>query len=166
MQVSDNGGYCGVIEDCRIVRMPDGKSVFKVYYVSIVGRDNPTRYEWAHNPLSKDDYEAALKAAGHEGIGFVTAFPHISKVFRYMPKAEIILTLKAFETQTGKPINLDRGEGFMEFACLAEAVIANDEFRAWAEASTVEEYLKTRCDCFDKELPIRVKNKMKTYWEA
>ena len=106
------------------------------------------------------------KRNGHEGIGFVTAFPHISKVFRYMPKAEIILTVKAFETQTGKPINLDRGEGFMEFACLAEAVIANDEFRAWGESDTVEQYLETRSNCFGKDLPIRVKNKMKSYWEA
>ena len=92
--------------------------------------------------------------------------PARGSIARYMPKAEIILTLKAFETQTGKPINLDRGEGFMEFACLAEAVIANDEYRAWGEAENVEQYLEARCSCFGKELPIRVKNKMKNYWEA
>jgi len=166
MKVSENGGYKAIIEDSRIVKMADGKSIFKVYFVSIVGRDNPARYEWAHNALSKDQYVEALKAAGHEGVGFVTAFPHISKVFRYMPKAEILLTVKAFDTQTGNPISLDRGEGFMEFACLAEAIIANDEYRAWAKAATVEEYLQSRYTEVGKELPVVVKDKMKKYWEA
>lgn len=164
MKVSENGGYHAVIEDCSVLQMPDGKSVFKIYYVSIVGRNTPEKYEWAKNPLSKKEYEEAFLASGNEGIGFVTAFPHISKVFRYAPKAEILMLVKAFNTQNWDEINLDRGEGYMEFACLAEAILAAGEYRKWAAANTVEEYLASKCEFEDA--PVVVSDKMKKYWEA
>ena len=163
MHVEKCNPYHAVIEEARPLRMPDGKSVFKVYYVSIVGRDNPARFEWARNALSKAQFEAAFQTAGHEGVGFVTAFPHITKVFRYSPKAEILMLVKAFDTQTGQDVCLDRGEKYLEFACLAEAVIAAAEYRFWGEAATVEEYLSRTAALEDA--PVRVHDKLKSYWE-
>jgi hypothetical protein len=125
----------------EFVRLPDGVSAFKVYYVDIIGRDDPTRYEWAHCPLSSADVIANLQASGLEGVGFVTAFPHITKVFRFAPAMETVLHVRAFATADFAPLDLCRDDGFVEFACYAEAAIAADEYHAWARAETVEEYL-------------------------
>ena len=104
MQVTTCNSYHAKIESTKLLTMPDGKSVFKVYYVSIVGRPTPERFEWDRNPLKNADYEKAFLASGNEGIGFITAFPHITKVFRYSPQAEVLMLVKAFNTQTGEEI--------------------------------------------------------------
>ena len=41
-----------------VLRMPDGKSVFKVYYISVVGRDRPELYEWQHSPRTAAETRA------------------------------------------------------------------------------------------------------------
>ena len=41
MQVTTCNSYHAKIESTKLLTMPDGKSVFKVYYVSIVGRPTP-----------------------------------------------------------------------------------------------------------------------------
>ena len=83
----------------------------------------------------------AFRESGQEGVGFLTAFPHITKVFRYAPKMEILQHVRAFDTKTFAPISLIRDD-FVEFACLAEALLAADEYKAWAAAGSVEEYLR------------------------
>lgn len=133
--------YDARIGNRELVRMSDGFSAFKLYFVSIVGRDQPRRYEWEQADLDRDGFVGQFRAMAWEGIGFVTAFPHITKVFRFSPQAEILLLVAAYDTRTGKPIGLDRGEGFVEFACYAEALLAADEYRFWAEAQTVPDYL-------------------------
>ena len=124
-----------------LLRMPDTISAFKVYYLDIIGRDDPRKYEWAHCPLSQDEFAERLRNAGLEGVGFITAFPHITKVFRFAPAMETVLHMRAFTTADLAPLDLARDDGFMEFACYAEAAIAADEYHAWAQAETVEEYL-------------------------
>ena len=74
-------------------------------------------------------------------MGFVVAFPHIAKVFRFDPAGETVLTVRAFRPADFRPIDLNRPEGFVEFACLAEALIAADEYRLWARSPEVERYL-------------------------
>jgi len=161
MNISPCASYHGVIEECRTVIMPDGVSVFKVYFVSIVDRPTPERFEWSKNPLSKEEFIDRFRAMPFEGVGFVTAFPHITKVFRYAPKSEVLLHVTAFKPATGEAISLDRGEGYTEFACLAEAVVANDEFKAWAKAPTVKEYLSFTSS--EKDLPILSNTKLAEY---
>ena len=141
MKIEKCGSYHGKIEGCELVTMPDGKSAFKIYFVSIVGRDNPSRTEWAHCGIDKQAFIKAFRESGQEGVGFLTAFPHITKVFRYAPKMEILQHVRAFDTKTFAPISLIRDD-FVEFACLAEALLAADEYKAWAAASSVEEYLR------------------------
>ena len=131
----------------ELVRMPDGVSAFKMYFVSIVGRDQPQRYEWERGDLAPETFLGQFRAMPWEGVGFVTAFPHITKVFRFSPKAEILMLVAAYDTRTGKPIGLDRGEGYTEFACYAEALLAADEYRFWAEARSVTDYLAAFSDC-------------------
>jgi len=121
--------------------MPDGVSAFKVYYLSLVGRDEPARYEWEHCARSPDDFAARLRAAGWDGVGFITAFPHLTKIFRFAPAVETVLHVRAFATADFAPLELERDDGYLEFACYAEAAIAADEYHAWAAAHTVEEYL-------------------------
>jgi len=120
----------------------NGPHVFKVYYVDITGREHPERYEWALCGQSRDAVLDRLRAAHIEGVGFVVSFPHITKVFRFAPSAETIMHVRAFRTPDFEPIDLQREEGYLEFACYAEAIIAADEYRFWAEARTVEEYLR------------------------
>ena len=143
------------------VRMPDGKSVFKVYYISIVGRDEPSRYEWSHARATRDQFEEDLRRLGPEGVGFVTAFPHITKVFRFAPAMETVLHVRAFNTADLAELKLDRDDGFVEFACYAEAAIAADEYRAWARAAAVEAYLDFFSDFNDG--PVASCGKLREY---
>lgn len=118
-----------------------GPSAFKVYYVDIVGRAEPERYEWDRCGRPRASVLESLAAVPIEGIGAVAAFPHITKVFRFAPSAETIMHVRGFWTPDFRPVDLAREEGYMEFACFAEAIIAAEEYRFWAEAATVEEYL-------------------------
>ncbi len=121
------------------------KSRFKVYFVDIIERQNRERYEW-ERAVSRESFLESfaqfLAKSGIEGIGFITAFPHITKIFRFNPDYETVLTVRAFNSHDFSPLSLDRGEAFSEFACLAEALIAKDEYALWAEARSVDEYLK------------------------
>ena len=38
-------------------------------------------------------------------------------------------------------LDLARSDGYVEYACLAESVIADAEYRLWARARTVDAYL-------------------------
>lgn len=135
--------YHGVDAGRTLVRMPDGRSAFKIYYVSIVGRDQPERYEWDRSDFTREAFEARFVRSGLSGIGFVTAFPHITKVFSFAPAMETVLHVQARETRTLEPMGLDRGDGWVEFACYAEAALAADEYRAWAGELTVDAYLES-----------------------
>jgi hypothetical protein len=124
----------------RKLSFPDGRSFFKVYFLDIVGRQNPERYEWDRCPLSRDGFLAALPRVA-EGVGFVTAFPHVTKIFRFGPYAETVLDVRGVRTADLSEYPLARGDGTFEFACLAEALIAADEYTFWAAAADVGEYL-------------------------
>ncbi len=124
----------------RLLRCPDGRSAFKVYFVDIVGRVDPARCEWDRCPTDRDAFLAGLAGVA-EGIGFVTAFPHVTKLFRFGPHAETVLDVRGYRTADLTEYPLPRGDGTFEFACLAEALIAADESSFWASAADVEEYL-------------------------
>ena len=74
-------------------------------------------------------------------MGFVTAFPHVTKVFRFGPHLETVLDVRGVRTPDISEYPLARGDGTFEFACLAEALIAADEYGFWASAADVGEYL-------------------------
>ena len=44
--------YDARISGTHLLACPDGRSAFKVYFLDIVGRQNPERYEWDRGPLS------------------------------------------------------------------------------------------------------------------
>jgi hypothetical protein len=144
--------------------MPDGKSVFKVYYISVVGRDRPELYEWQHSSRTAADFEKAFLAGGHEGIGFVLAFPHVTKVYRFSPGGETILDVREFDTVGMTDRDCSRSDGYHELACYAEAAIAADEYRAWAASGAVDEYLAQCSDAAD--FPVVSNSKLAAYWNA
>ena len=146
-----------------LLHMPDKKSVFKIYYVSITGRAKPELYEWEHCLHTQTDFEQDFLNRAFEGIGFVTAFPHISKVFRFSPYAETVLDVIEFNTIKMQPKDCSREDGSHEFACFAESVISAEEFVAWAKAATVAEYLKFRCS--KTEFSIFSNQKLAEYWQ-
>lgn len=139
MQVVETRSYDARLVQRALVRGGDGLSSFKSYRLDIVGRENPERYEWG--PSGLDPERLRLWLASQEGVGWVTAFPHITKLFRFDPAVETVLTVRAFRTPSMEPLDLGRPEGFVEFACLAEALIAADEYRLWARAPDVSRYL-------------------------
>lgn len=147
-----------------LLRMPDGKSVFTVYYLSVIGRDIPERFEWQHCPRTPESFEKAFLAGGHAGIGFVIAFPHVTKIFRFSPAMETVMDVREFHTEGMRHMACSREDGYHEFACYAEAVIAADEYRAWARAATVEEYLAFRSTATD--FPVVSNTKLAAYWEG
>lgn len=142
LQIKPTKSYHAVVTDRELYRGTDGKTAFKVYYVDIIGRDEPSRYEWDKCSLAKPDFMARLgTTSGIEGVGFITAFPHIMKAFRFAPENEIVLNVRAWATVDMEPIDLARPGGYTEFACLAEAELAADEYRFWATSESVDEYL-------------------------
>jgi hypothetical protein len=144
--------------------MPDGKSVFKVYYVSAIGRDRPELYEWQSCPRTQAQFEDAFLTADHVGIGFVIAFPHVAKVYRFSPDGETILDVKEFNTDGMAPRDCPRSGGYHELACYAEAILAADEYRAWARAATVNEYVTFHSDADD--FPVASNRKLAAYWQG
>ena len=132
--------YDARISGKRLVRSADGRSAFKVYFIDIVGRKESARYEWDRCPTGRDAFLASLAGVA-EGVGFVTAFPHVTKLFRFGPHAETVLDVQGYRTADLSEYPLPRGDGTFEFACLAEALIAADEFSSWASAAEVEAYL-------------------------
>ena len=162
MNISPCNPYHAIIEDCRNLQLADGKSIFKVYFVSIVDRPTPEKFQWNLNSLTKDQAMDWLRSLDLEGIGFITAFPHITKIFRISPQNETLVNVAAFNTQTGQPLSLERPEGYTEFACLAEAVIATEEFKAWAEAQNVADYLAFTSTAKDE--PVRSNHKLADYF--
>jgi hypothetical protein len=148
-----------------LYRGADGKSAFKVYFCDIVGRKDPARTVWALCGRTKEAFLDKLHSVDSvAGIGFITAFPHIAKVFRFGPEAETNCHVRAWSTADMKPLDLARGEGYLEFACFAEAAIAAEEFAHWAAAKTIEEYLRTWC--VSTNWPIARNDKLLAYWPA
>ena len=103
MQITPCRTYHAKTVDRGILRMPDGHSVFKLYYISNIGRPTPELFEWQHCPRTPKEFEAAFLAGGHQGIGFVTAFPHVTKIFRFSPGAETIVTAARASTPEDWP---------------------------------------------------------------
>jgi hypothetical protein len=144
--------------------MADGKSAFKVYYISNVGRDTPERFEWAHCAHTQAEFERTLSATGIEGIGFAIAFPHVTKLYRFAPSAETVLDVREFHTEGLRPNDCTRADGFHELACYAEAVLVAAEYHAWARAASVEEYLAFRAT--EADFPVASHTKLAAYWNA
>ena len=162
MQIKSCLSYHARSAGPSLVNMPDGKSVFKLYYLDIPGRDDPPRYEWGRCGMKPEEFERLIVGQRFEGVGFITAFPHITKVFRFAPSVETVLHVRAFHTQKLQPLDLAREDGYLEFACLAEALIANDEYRAWAVAGSVRDYLHSFSDFADG--PVVCHTKLAAYW--
>ena len=160
MEVELARNYDARLADRRLVRGQDGRSAFKLYRLDIVGRPEPQKYQWRESGLDPERLEGRLQS--FEGVGFATSFPHITKIFRFDPQAETVLTVRGFKTPGLTDLDLGRAEGFVEFACLAEALIAADEYRLWAENTAVERYLDS-WSRFDAGA-IRDHNKMHRYW--
>lgn len=144
--------------------MPDGKSIFKIYFLSIIGRDKPEDYEWEYCSLRQENLEKMILTGNHEGIGFITSFPHITKIFRFSPSAETVLDISEYHTHNMQPMDFSRGDGTHEFACFAEAVIAAEEYKVWAKAISVEEYIAYKCNKTD--YPVVSNNKLVSYWNS
>jgi hypothetical protein len=164
MQVTPCKTYHARTIGQTLLRMPDGTSVFKVYFISVIGRDRPETYEWEHCSRTRVQFEQAFLATRHEGIGFILAFPHVTKIYRFSPDMETILDVREFDTDGLTDRDCSRGEGWHELACYAEAIIAADEYRAWARAATVEEYLTSRSTATD--FPVASNTKLAEYWKG
>lgn len=163
MIVKECKTYHAKVDRKNLIRMPDNKSVFKVYYVSIIKRDNPERYEWAHCTYTREDFEQEFINSGFEGIGFIISFPHITKVFRFSPYIETVLDVKEFKTEGLLPVDCSRIDGSHEFACYAESVISASEYAAWAKAKTVDDYIAFLSD--NAEFVVEDNSKLKTYFK-
>ncbi|OGV68760.1 MAG: hypothetical protein A3K19_24130 [Lentisphaerae bacterium RIFOXYB12_FULL_65_16] len=155
--------YHAIISDRKLFRGAADLTAFKVYFVDIIGRKDPSRTEWDKCGLSRDQFMASLTGVpGLEGVGLITAFPHITKAFRFGPESEIVMNVRAWNTQGMTPLDLSRSDGYAEFACLAEAVLAADEFALWANAASVAEYLAKWSPYAGG--PVSSRDKLMTYW--
>jgi hypothetical protein len=164
MQLKVAKPYHARLDGRSVIRMPDSKSVFKIYYLSLIGRDDPARYEWEGNLFTKENFEDSFSSSDFEGIGFITAFPHITKVFRFSPYTETVLDVREIDTRLGEDLDVSRPDGSHEFACYAENVIAALELAAWAQAPDVPSYLSFRMNV--TEFDIKSNTKLAEYWQG
>jgi len=165
LEIKPCNTYHAVCTGKELLRGTDGKTTFKVYFLDIVGRREPARTVWAQCGMCEEDFLARLaKAEGVQGVGFVTAFPHVTKVFRFGPEVETNLNVRGWWTRDLRPLNLLRGEDYVEFACLAEALIAADEFQFWAEAESVPAYLEKWSNFAGHA--IRRRDKLARWWNV
>lgn len=141
MEIKPCNPYNSAVVGRKLVKLAGG-SAFKVYYVSLTGRAEPERCDWAYSAAKPADFEKALLKLNPEGVGFITAFPPITKIFRFAPSGETIMHVRGLKTDGLAPLDLNRPDGYLEFACYAEAAIAADEYRAWAGAAGVADYLE------------------------
>ncbi len=156
--------YHGILDERLLHRCADGRSAFKVYFIDVVGRPEPARTVWAQSGMARDKILARLDGLeGMEGIGFITAFPHVTKIFRFGPESETVVNVRAWNPRDWTPLPLARCEEYVEFACYAEAGIALDEFNFWSAAETVEEYLARWSD--QSDWPIKRHGKLMEYWQ-
>ena len=164
MRIAPCRNYHAQTASRSLLRMPDGRSVFKVYYISIIERDRPDLYEWRCCRQTPLEFENTFLAGNHEGIGFVVAFPHVTKIDRFSPSGETNLDVREFNTEAMSPRDCSRGDGYHELACYAEAILAADEFCAWAKAGTIDEYLSYWSQAQD--FPVISNIKLADYWNA
>ena len=61
-------------------------------------------------------------------------------------------------------MDCSRADGYHELACYAEAAMAADDYRAWARATTVEEYLTFRPT--GTEFPVASNTKLAEHWKG
>jgi hypothetical protein len=132
--------YKSKVIGTKLVESPKTFS-FKVYFVDLLGREPRNKYEWEHSGLNQGKFLEKLETILPEGVGFVTAFPHITKAFQFGPEPETNLYAQAYHTQSLERISLKHGKS-TEIACAAEMEIAADEFAFWAQATDVDSYLK------------------------
>lgn len=164
MEIQPCKPYHATLAARKRITMRDGKSSFKIYFLSIIDRENRSRYEWELADTGIGEMEAQLLDAGIEGVGFITAFPHITKVFRFAPEAETVLHVAGFDTPSLTTLDLGRGSAWVEFACYAEALIAADEYSFWSTAVDIPEYLE-RFSTFE-DGPIVSNDKFGRYWSS
>jgi hypothetical protein len=141
--------------------MPDGRSRFKVYFLSLIRKEPSHLFDSQSCDDTPDYFDNRLVNSGIQGVGFITTFPHITKIFRYSPRAETIVDVRCLDTRSFEGISSDRGEGYSEFACYAEAVIVADEYPAWAAAKTVPDDLEVFSTSTD--YPFTWPGKLDTY---
>ena len=122
-----------------MLRLDDG-SAFKVYFLEIVGRDQPEKYEWQACGRDRQAAVAQLRDAGISGVGFICLFPHVAKVFFFGECAETNLYATALRGDPLRPSPLDDARG-VEIACAGEMDVAAREFALWRRCETVEDYL-------------------------
>ena len=122
-----------------LLRLSD-KSAFKVYFMDIVGREEPEKYEWEASGRDRGAAMEQLKGAGLTGVGFICLFPHIAKAFFFGECGETNLYAQAFRGDPFRPSALDYARG-VEVACAGEMDVAAREFALWRKCATVEAYL-------------------------
>ena len=164
IQVLSCESYHGISAGQAVLNMPDERSVFKLYLLSIIDRNEPALYDWANSRFSISEFKIRFRERAYEGVGFVTAFPHITKIFRYAPEVETVVDVRELDTATLDELDCNRNDQYHEFACYAESLIVADEYRAWAKANSVGEYLQFRCSLSD--FPIVNHNKLCDYWNT
>ena len=119
-QVLSCESYHGISAGQAVLNMPDGRSVFKLYLLSIIDRNEPALYDWANSRLSISEFKVRFRERRYEGVGFVTAFPHITKIFRYAPEVETVVDVRELDTATLDKLDCNRNDQYHEFACYAE----------------------------------------------
>ena len=148
IEVKKGNPYTSKVVGKTQVAFEDSGSALKVYFIDIRGRDDRAKYEWSHCGRTQEDLLERLGQLKPEGIGFVTAFPHITKVFQFGPTVETNLYTTAYKTETFAELPLDYS-GATEVGCAAEILIAAAEMRFWLDAESVDEYLAQTCDAGD-----------------
>lgn len=115
----------------------------KIYFMSLLDRENVAKYQWNHSPLKQDEVKAGIERliSPIDIPHIVVASPHVTAMFRYGDprqgeKETNICRPGIYETASMKP---QQGQAI---ACLAEWHIVSLERRFWEDSNSVEDYLQ------------------------
>jgi hypothetical protein len=147
MAIIKNQSYHGVLEDFRLIR----ELPAKVYFASLLEREERSKYEWEHSKFTKADFIRALESR-HRVLSrsfpsIVVAFPNRTYVYKWGDperKGENERCLYLHSMNPTKDIekrNMTLPTGLPPIGGPIEIMVQGYEMRFRAESRTIEEYL-------------------------
>lgn len=152
-------GYIDEIMD--IFNYSTGDSYSFVYFCSVGGRADRTKYEWKYSPLDMNSVfsELTFKIEQYRDgrAVFAISFPPVTKIMGWELKSgeSNLQLVDLLDTSSLKRIPKNK-RNKSEIGCLLDLKIFAAEAKLWAEAKTPEDYFSLRPPLREDQIEIKL----------